>query len=172
MKCCFLSCKPLCNIDFIPYITLIFLTGMRVSECLPICWNDVLVTHDKFVIITAKTLKRRNHPKKDVPINLRNKNNKYLFDTYVKPYLNQFRTSPDDKMFRFSRQMVQKHCKKLGFKTVHNLRRSFINNMAASGASLFDVASMLNLSDTNAIKEYWHKFQTNTLKERLKKLGV
>lgn len=153
--------------------TLLFLTGMRVSECLPLTRANIEITPDGFVVIEAITLKRGGHPIKNVVINLQNKKNRKLVETYVFPYLKLFEENRDVRMFPMHRLLVHRHAKLVGFQTVHNLRRSFINNMAAAGATEFDVVSMLNLHDSKVIhKSYASKFQTSTLKRRLRELGV
>ncbi len=156
--------------EYAACLTLIFLTGMRVSECLALKGTDILIEKD-FVIITALTLKRKGRPVKNVPICMKFKDDKLLFDTYVLPYIINFNLTPKEKLFDMSRFMVRKHAVKLGFKTVHNLRRSFINNMADRGLSLFDLVTMLNLHDTRAIKEYWNKYKLPDMKRRLERIG-
>lgn len=151
--------------------TLLFLTGMRVSEALSITRNDVEITPDNFILLEAKTLKRKGHPLKTVLINL-DGSNKDLIDEYLRPFLWVKRLSPSEKLFSMSRFMVYLHAKELGFGTVHNLRRSFINNMADAGASEHDIVSMLNLSSSRALPEYLHKFKVGTIKEHLVRLGV
>lgn len=164
------------NTPWLPaFLSLMWLTGGRVTEVLAIRGKDINTYQDEsgtwiaeISLINEKQRGNRRRSTKKALVIIDNYSEAWA---YVENYHSQL-MNPDGLLFPRSRVTAWRHCKRIwGIGTHKAGRHSWVMHQARKGAQLLDIKQMGGWTRLESMNSYVHEFGTKELIERLKKLG-